>query len=597
MRLIRTLCFATWLLLVLPQAITAQHNERKASPGTIADSLNQLGVALNDKGDHAGAEPLFQQAIALCRKHKLNKNLGQGLYNLSSLYADTANYETAIELGEEAVGLLLKHKDGENAARCLINLKICWSKHGKFIMAMVYADSAVNVSRTLKNDMLLERALCHQGEIYKDINTARAIPMLKEALALAKRASQWHDLDNIYSLLGQCYVEPYMEIYDAAVAERYHRMALEASLAHAPASVNNNRIWYGKMCMRNGKYEEARYQLRLVYEAALAAKNNDDLTVASFCLSEVYFGMKDFSTAYRYLKEAELLNEKYYAAQKKGTDDKMAFNFKTGRIETQHKLLKQERELQRVKLEQESFRKNVKIVISLAVTLFLVVVSVLLVKFFRKKNVLLSKKSNILRQQLLLTQISPHFITSSISSIQSLIREEKPDAAATYLSKFARLTRQILENSTGDYIALDEEIAMITNYLTVQLLLHPEGFSFTVDDGGMDTEAIYLPPMLTQPLIANAVKRVVQSGSSRKFIDVLFRMKNNRLLFEVCDTGGPLQPGEESGILQSAAVSITVERLAALHMHAPYLTVMNLVGNGGVRDAAARLELPYITDD
>jgi tetratricopeptide (TPR) repeat protein len=582
------LSFCFMICLLLPQAVSAQYKGRNVPPKIQADSLNRLGTTYNEKGNHYKAEPLFLKAIAICRKHKLNKELGQSLYNLSSLYTVTANYETAIKLGEEAVGLLLQYNDKDTNANCLMNLEICWRKHGVFINAMSYADSAVKALRPLKNDRLLELALWRQGEIYREINTVRAIPMFKEALALAKKIPELHNLDNIYNSLGQCYIDDYMETYNPATAEYYFLMAVNAAIAYDKKEVNDNRIQYGKICISNGKYTEAQRQLKLVYDDANAAHNTDDLSVAAFCLSEVYFGMKDFATAYRYLKQHESLEERYYATQKKGTTDKMAFNFKTKRVETQNKLLKQERELKRVKQERESFRKNVKIGISVAVMLFLVVVTVMLVKFFKKKNILLSKRGDTLRQQLLLTQMSPHFITSSISSIQNLIRDEKPDVAATYLLKFARLTRQILENSTGEYIALEEEIAMITNYLTVQQLLYPGGFNFTVDDDDLEAEAIYIAPMLTQPLIANAVKRVTEANGDERRIDVKFLIKNNKLLFEVSDSGGFLKTRELEDILKSQEVSITQERLGNTQIN---------IRNNDSSGITSGFEIAYISDD
>lgn len=584
------LYFVTCFLSLLPQVMMAQHNNGKALPEKQVDSLNRLGTTYNEKGNYEKAESLFQKAIALSRMHKIDKKLGQSLYNLSSLYTETANYETAIKLGEECVEVLQNQNDKETIAKCLMNLETCWRKQGMLIDVMIYADSAVKALRPLKKDHLLELALWRQGEVYRKINTARAIPMLKEALVLAQRIPELYNLDNIYNSLGQCYIEPYTTVYNTEIAEHYFRMALQAALQYDKVDVNDNRIQYGKICTVNEKYKEAEHQLKLVYHDASATNNNDQLSVAAFCLSELYFAKNDFQTAYRYLKEHESLEERYDAAQQKNTADKMAFNFKTGRVETLNKLLKQQRELQRVKQEQLSFRNNVKIGISIAVTLFLLTVTLVLYRFNKKKNLLLSKKSATLRQQLLLTQMSPHFITSSIESIQNLIREDKPDIAATYLSKFTRLTRQILESSTGDAISLDEEIAMITNYLTVQQLLHPGGFSFTIDDDGMDTEAIYIPPMLTQPLLANAVKRL-SAVPNQQSVTVQLQLKNNTLLISVSDSGGPLKPGELERILESPDIRITAERIAAP------LTVTDIILEEGTAGVRTQLEIQYLTDD
>ncbi|AWH84727.1 hypothetical protein HYN59_06145 [Flavobacterium album] len=591
------ICFLmSCLVLFVPQVSMAQANANKANFEAQADSLNQLGNRYLEKKEYPQAETYYKKAIALSRKQKLDEKLGCSLFNLSVLYSRTANYETAIGLGEEAVNILEKYPPGQLLAKCYMTLEVCKKEHGQFLEAMGYADKAVEVLRKVKNDTLLEHALWRAGDLWNGWNTSRAIPMFKESLALAKKLQKYGDIDNIYSSLGFCYSDPFGGDPDKVTAERYFRKGLEAALEYDPADVAINRIYYGKICTANKKYKEAEYHIKIVYAESAKSGDNDMLSTAAFCLSEVYSGMGDFQKAYQFLKEHEALEEKYYADRKKSTVDNMAFNFKTERIRTQNKLLKQQRELQKAKQEQESFRKSVKIWVSVLVALFLVLVTVLLFRYFKKKNMLLSKKSNTLRQQLLLTQMSPHFITSSISSIQTLIRQDKPDVAAAYLSKFARLTRQILENSTGDYIALDEEIVMITNYLAVQQLLHPGSFSFTVDEDDIDSEAIYIPPMLTLPLITNAVERAAKSEVTERSVEVRFLMKNGKLVFEVSNTGGPLEPGERQAILESASVHITVERLANGQPFTDPVKLVNTSKEGVITGVMAWFEIPYVTD-
>ncbi|MGQ2983241.1 histidine kinase [Flavobacterium sp.] len=579
------------------QKAVAQRNTGKISPENMADSLNRLGSGFNKNGDQHKAEANYVKAIALSRKYNLKKQLGYNLYDLSRLYADTENYLTAIEMGEESVGILQKYGDKETVVNSLLNLEKCYRRHGIVIRAMTYADSAVKTLRTFKNDKLLEVALWRQGEIYREWNAELAIPMFNEALALAKKIPEYHNIDNILGSIAHCHTDPYTGRYDPKMAEHYHKLALDASLKYDRTDVNTCRIDYGKICTLNERYKEAEYQLKLVYDDANAADSVDERSIAAFCLSEVYFGMKDYRNAYRYLTEHGSLENKVEAMQKKGTSEKMAFNFKTDRIETQNKLLLQQRELQRVKLEQESFRKNVKIGASVAVALFLLLVTILVYKFFKKKNVLLSKKSDTLRQQVLLTQMSPHFIASSVDSIQALIRNGEADTAAAYLSKFAKLTRQILENSTGQYISLEEEIAMTTNYLAVRQLLHHQGFRFGIEcDEDIDAEALYIPPMLTQPLVSHAVDRAVARGGIA-WVEVRFFMKNKRLLFEVRDTGAALKPAEYRAAIETGAISITAERLSNGQKGALPVRIKNIEKDGKITGVVAGFEMPYITDD
>jgi LytS/YehU family sensor histidine kinase len=105
----------------------------------------------------------------------------------------------------------------------------------------------------------------------------------------------------------------------------------------------------------------------------------------------------------------------------------------------------------------------------------------------------------------------------------------------------------------------------------------------------MNTEAIYLPPMLTQPLLTNAIKRI--TASNQHSIAVQLLLKDNKLLICVSDSGGPLQPGEQQRILELRDISITAERLEAP------VTVKNITLEDGTVGVMTQLEIQYVTDD
>ena len=52
-----------------------------------------------------------------------------------------------------------------------------------------------------------------------------------------------------------------------------------------------------------------------------------------------------------------------------------------------------------------------------------------------------------IEQQLLLSQMNPHFVFNSLTAIQSYIFRNEAHQASKYLASFAKLIRLILENS------------------------------------------------------------------------------------------------------------------------------------------------------
>ncbi|MDZ7633923.1 MAG: histidine kinase [Bacteroidales bacterium] len=86
----------------------------------------------------------------------------------------------------------------------------------------------------------------------------------------------------------------------------------------------------------------------------------------------------------------------------------------------------------------------------------------------------------IYEQRLLRTQMNPHFIFNSLCAVQELIMADKPQKANAFLTKIARLMRNILENSGEEYIALDKEIETLRLYMDVQQFRFEKGFEYKI---------------------------------------------------------------------------------------------------------------------
>jgi len=130
--------------------------------------------------------------------------------------------------------------------------------------------------------------------------------------------------------------------------------------------------------------------------------------------------------------------------------------------------------------------------------------------------------------------MNPHFIFNSIDNIQILIRNGQNNEAVSYLNKFSKLTRQILENSSENYISLEEELIMIENYLVIQQLLYNNKFEFSIEVApSIATEMLFLPPMLTQPFIENAIKHGLKDLYSGGRITIHFYMQDNKLFLKL----------------------------------------------------------------
>ena len=86
----------------------------------------------------------------------------------------------------------------------------------------------------------------------------------------------------------------------------------------------------------------------------------------------------------------------------------------------------------------------------------------------------------ILQQKLFRSQMNPHFIFNSLTSIQGFITEKDPRSANIYLSRFAKLIRNILDSSVNEFIPLEDGIATIENYLELQKVRYEGKFDYNI---------------------------------------------------------------------------------------------------------------------
>ncbi|MCK9401063.1 MAG: histidine kinase [Bacteroidales bacterium] len=226
--------------------------------------------------------------------------------------------------------------------------------------------------------------------------------------------------------------------------------------------------------------------------------------------------------------------------------------------------LARDNELRRLKLNQTR-------VLFASIGGILIITLLFILLWIQRKRFRSERKALVLEQKLLRAQMNPHFIFNSLYSIQNFIVTEKPDKASIYLSKFAKLVRNILDNSTEEYVPLEKEISTIENYLELQKVRYAGKFDYRIDIADeIDAETMMIPPMLAQPFIENAIEHGIKHRETPGHINIRFSLKDHILVFEVEDDGVGRQKAREIEVVQdpghrSMATSLTRERLANLN--------------------------------
>jgi len=209
---------------------------------------------------------------------------------------------------------------------------------------------------------------------------------------------------------------------------------------------------------------------------------------------------------------------------------------------------------------------------------------------FRQNRIKSQQKTILLEQRLLRSQMNPHFIFNSLASIQGFMIEKDTKSASRYLSKFAKLIRNILDNSSEEFVSLDKELSTIENYLELQKVRYQGKFDYIISlSEDLPTEDLLIPPMLAQPFIENAIEHGIKHKQEKGNIEVSFSMKDNMILFEVIDDGVGREKAREFEYSikkdhRSMATSITRERLENLNKKLKQkikLEIIDLKGKSG----------------
>ena len=170
------------------------------------------------------------------------------------------------------------------------------------------------------------------------------------------------------------------------------------------------------------------------------------------------------------------------------------------------------------------------------------------------------------------SQMNPHFMFNALNSIQEFIILNDKEQANMYMGKFADLMRTTLDMSNKDEVTLEDEIKMLHLYLELESLRFEEQFSYDIFvAANIHTASIYLPPMLVQPYIENAVKHGLLHKNGNKKVSIYFELKNNvTLMCKVIDNGVGRKRSNEINVMRykkhtSFATGATQSRLELLN--------------------------------
>jgi len=193
------------------------------------------------------------------------------------------------------------------------------------------------------------------------------------------------------------------------------------------------------------------------------------------------------------------------------------------------------------------------------------------------------------RLDALASQINPHFLFNTLTSVSSLIRSE-PEKARTLIVKLSGLLRRLLR-SQEHFVTLREELDAIDEYLDIESIRF--GPQLRVDkDIDPATLNLIVPSMMLQPLVENSIKHGLSQKLGEGRITIRSQRNGDHAIIDVIDNGAGIPPASATRVKGTGIGLRNVnERLRVIY-GANYQLQLDSVPGGGT---CARIVIPEIS--
>jgi two-component system, LytTR family, sensor kinase len=192
------------------------------------------------------------------------------------------------------------------------------------------------------------------------------------------------------------------------------------------------------------------------------------------------------------------------------------------------------------------------------------------------------------RLEALASQINPHFLFNTLTSISSLIRSE-PETARTLMVKLSGLLRRLLR-SQEHFVSLEDELSAIDEYLDIEKIRFGPRLGIEKQIAPEILGAV-VPSMILQPIIENSIKHGLARKLGEGRITIAARLELRHIIIEVTDNGlGMSDDRLERAMAGGIGLRNVNERLKVIYGANYQLRLRSTPGQG----TCATIELPEL---
>ncbi len=464
-------------------------------------SYNNIGLAFSTEGDYPNALKNYLLALKILEEIGDKHICPYSYTNIGIIYNTQGDFDKALK--HYLISLKLSNETGDKtiSAETYSHIGNNFASQNNFSEALKNNFISLKISREIKDKQGIARANVGIGEVYsKTNNFPEAIKYFSESLKIWSETGEKEALASTYLSIGDLYLK------EKKYKEAFNNLDTGLLISKKIGSLINIKKSYEYLSILNnvqGNYKQALEH----YKKSIVTKDS----------------------LFSQTKTKEITrNEMIYEQEKKDVITK---------AEQERKNSISKSEIERQKLIRNFIAGAAGIIILFSLFTFF---------FYKhKRDAIQKQKETVLSLQVsetemkaLRSQMNPHFIFNALQSIQTFLLSHKPNEANTYLLKFSKLMRLVLENSQYSEVSLKEDMQALELYMQLESirLPHPFTYKFHIDKAINEEEAT-IPPLILQPFVENAIWHGLQYKPESGQIDIFISKRDNSLYAVVQDNG------------------------------------------------------------
>lgn len=615
----------------------------------IAQNLLNLGIVKYYQSSYDSALIYYQESLILLKELNRSSEIIAALANIAAVHSIRSDYHKALksffeilnlpfieELGVQTKAQILgnvattyylmgdlsksleynikalKLEESLNAkagtSMRLSNIGSIYREKGEFTKAKDYYSRALGIDKQTNRSIGIATNLMNLGLIETDLkNLDVGLDYLFQSLKITSSIKDSLGLSKNLLNIGGIYEE--QEKYIDAL-EYYNQALLINEKIGRTEGQTVNLTAIAKVNLKLGRASSALKTANLSLAIAESIQSPERIMEASEILSKVYEKLRKLDLALLYSKRFHYLKDSLFNVENERKFIRTEFNNELQLVEERNRAMQAQKETEHnADIAQHKLYRNFLIV-------FIILVSIASTMVFaiykRKRNAEQNQRETKLNLMLsetemkaLRSQMNPHFIFNALQSIQSFLLNHQLEETNTYLLKFAKLIRIVLENSSYKEVSLESDLKALELYMDLESLRLTHGFTYSFHiDESIDFEETTIPPLILQPFVENAIWHGLQHKPEKGHISIYINQKGNELHAVVEDNGIGRKGVEEVDQTnelkkESLGMKLTEERLrifGELKKFSARLQVTDLFQGEISNGTRVELILPYTND-